>query len=536
MEQIIYYAKMIFYMLAGLGVLVFFHELGHFLMARLSKIPVEKFSVGWGPALYKKKIGETTWQIGWFLVIGGFCKMKGQDDFATEDPKITPDSFYGRPAWARLLAVLGGPLFSYIFAVILFSLIFIVYGKSNLFYTKIAVNQGDAAAYDIRTGDVITSVNNRKVKTWTGLRKSFIDFSDKKVKLDVKRATLNVNNIEITSYDNLFKALESLKTSSSINVENKYKRVSAYFTPKLSRLTKDIKDVMLYTEYHPYIIGDVENTAPAYGKLYKGDVILSINNNPVFQFEDIVYSINQSKKQDPNRVPVFEVLRKGKSAFTKAEIQKAGGNISASSLEAYFSVKSNGKYVFKENINAASLPLGLKALYENRKSGVYKIAVNPKLSNGRYIVGIQLQASSPHLSKYIKHENIGFFSSWYLGVKQTNETIIINIKGIVKLIRGDIPVKGSVGGPIKIVSMLGKTGANYGFASFISFVALLSAMLAFFNMLPIPAVDGSHVILSIIEIIRRKNFSPKFIRVFQTIGLVTILILFVLVTYMDIFV
>ena len=536
MEQIVYYAKMIVYMLLGLGVLVFFHELGHFLMARLSKIPVEKFSIGWGPALYKKKIGDTTWQIGWFLVIGGFCKMKGQDDFAVEDPVITPNSFYGRPAWARLLAVLGGPLFSYIFAIILFSMIFIAYGSSNLFYTKITVNPADAATYQLRTGDVITSINNREVKTWTGLRKAFIDFSDKKAKVAVKRGTLNVNDIPIVSYDNLFRSFDILKTSSSINVSTKYTEKTLEYTPRLARLTKNLKDVMLYTQYHPHIAAEPEGTAPAYAKLFKDDVILSINNYPVFQFEDIVYYINHSKKIDVNRVPVFEVYRKPKKAFSKKEINVYLGNVESAFIEKYFVKLNSDKYSFKDNLDASLLPLSLRALYSSRNGGVFKVAVNPKLTNGRYVVGIQLEASAPHLAKYAKHENIGFFTSWYNGFKQTNETIIINIMGIIKLIRGDIPVKGSVGGPIKIVSMLGKAGANHGFASFISFVALLSAMLAFFNMLPIPAVDGSHVILSIIEMIRRKNFSPKFIRVFQTIGLVTILILFVVVTYMDIFV
>ena len=106
----------------GFGILIFFHELGHFIMAKIFKIKVEKFSIGMGPVIYGFKKGETFFQIS-AIPFGGFCKFKGEEITDNIDEARDPDSFYGAPAHKRLLVALFGPFMNYIIAIIFLSLL-----------------------------------------------------------------------------------------------------------------------------------------------------------------------------------------------------------------------------------------------------------------------------------------------------------------------------------------------------------------------------------------------------------------------------
>ncbi len=535
LTTVFHYAKIILYAIIGLGVLVFMHELGHLVMAKLSKIKVERFSIGWGKAMVEKRIGDTVYQIGWLLIIGGYCKMKGQDDFAKETPVVEPDSFYGRPAWARLVAVLGGPLFSYLFAVVLFFIIFLSAGISDLKYTRITVNPKDAKNYQLLTGDIITSINGKKVNTWMQVKDALVNNSDNKIKIKVKRGTLKINQYKIDSYENAFNAFSIMKTDTPLKIREVYTEHTITHNQKMARLAKKIKDISIYTGAHPVVQGiSEEKGMPAHGKLFQGDIILRVNNKPVYQFEELVFYINDFKQKTPNAVPVFTIYRYGEKSFTEKQINDSA-KLNPKDIKKYFNKTEKNKYAFKENLKENDLPIGLRVLYRKSLSGRFEIPVDPVKKNDRYIVGISIMPRMPEATKTAFHKSLGFFHSLGRGFTQTNKAIILNVKGIIRLIRGDIPVKGNLGGPIKIFSMLGKMGAMHGFLTFLNFVAMISALLAFANMLPIPAVDGSHVILSLIEIIRGKDFSPEFIRRFQTVGLVTIVILLLIVTYLDIF-
>jgi regulator of sigma E protease len=114
--------------LVGLGIVVFVHELGHFLAARLVGIDVEAFSIGWGKPLLKKKIGKVEYRLGVFP-IGGYCKMSGDSDYQKmwEDKKNgidpEPGSYFAASPWKRIVAVFSGPFFNFLFAIILLSAI-----------------------------------------------------------------------------------------------------------------------------------------------------------------------------------------------------------------------------------------------------------------------------------------------------------------------------------------------------------------------------------------------------------------------------
>ncbi|MCS7308207.1 MAG: RIP metalloprotease RseP, partial [Aquificaceae bacterium] len=152
------------------GVLIWFHELGHFLMAKLFGVKVEIFSIGFGPVLLSKKIGETEYRVS-ALPLGGFVKLYGEEE-SLHDPR----AFSAKPNWQKILIAFGGPLFNLILAVLLFGLLSAVNKKvpSYQFEKPLVghVTEGSLAhTMGIKKGDTILEINSVRVETWKDVEK-----------------------------------------------------------------------------------------------------------------------------------------------------------------------------------------------------------------------------------------------------------------------------------------------------------------------------------------------------------------------------
>ena len=151
-----------------LGVLIFVHELGHFLVAKLFRVKVLKFSLGFGPKLISKTVGETEYLISAFP-LGGYVKMLGENPEEADQDEDLARSFAARPVWNRFFIVLAGPVFNLLFSVILFFLIFLVMGiPENRDTTEIGEvsSQSPAEVAGIETGDIIINIDGRDISTW----------------------------------------------------------------------------------------------------------------------------------------------------------------------------------------------------------------------------------------------------------------------------------------------------------------------------------------------------------------------------------
>jgi regulator of sigma E protease len=170
--------------LLGLGVVVFVHELGHFLAARLVGIGVEAFSIGWGNPILKKKIGGVEYRLGMFP-IGGYCKMRGENEFqeAYENKlkAINPvkGTFYGTHPLGRIVVSFAGPLFNLIFAVLVFSLIwgigFEVTTLENRIVLVSDINEGEQYPADtggLLTGDRILEINGKPIANYHDIQEN----------------------------------------------------------------------------------------------------------------------------------------------------------------------------------------------------------------------------------------------------------------------------------------------------------------------------------------------------------------------------
>jgi regulator of sigma E protease len=185
--------------LAGLGVVVFIHELGHFLAARLMGIDVEAFSIGWGKPILKKKIRGTEYRLGLFP-LGGYCKMKGENEFqeAWENRRNSvspsPGSFFGAGPFRRILVCFAGPFFNLVFAALIFSVIWGAGFEVNTLENRIIlasdISPGEYYPADeagLMTGDRILAVNGRETPYYHEVKENIAVNPEKNLRLRVER-------------------------------------------------------------------------------------------------------------------------------------------------------------------------------------------------------------------------------------------------------------------------------------------------------------------------------------------------------------
>ena len=172
-----------------LGVLIFVHEFGHFITAKLFRIKVLKFSLGFGPKLISKLYGETEYLIS-ALPLGGYVKMVGELPNETVEEKDMHRSFAFKPVWQRFLVVLAGPLFNILFAVFVFFFIYAISGIPEPVKSTVIgqITQGSPAdKAGILPGDIILSIDNNKTEEWSDVSKLIRDGNGKEISLTLKR-------------------------------------------------------------------------------------------------------------------------------------------------------------------------------------------------------------------------------------------------------------------------------------------------------------------------------------------------------------
>ena len=197
--------------LAGLGIVVFIHELGHFLAARFAGIDVEAFSIGWGKPILKKKIGAVEYRLGLFP-LGGYCKMRGDNDYEeiwnNQKKGIAPPAgtFFAAHPLKRIFAAFAGPLFNFLFAVILLSFI---WGKGIDIHTMenriVLLSDIDGNSYPsdkggLLSGDVIVEINGKKISHYMDIQENIGLNPDKDLPVKVAR---NGETLQLTIHPNL---------------------------------------------------------------------------------------------------------------------------------------------------------------------------------------------------------------------------------------------------------------------------------------------------------------------------------------------
>jgi len=529
------------YFIILIGIVVFVHELGHFLCAKAFDVKVLKFSLGFGPRLFGFQKGETEYLIS-ALPFGGYVKMLGDDPNAVLEPEERRRSFYGQEPYRRFCITLAGPLMNLVFPMLLF---FGVHAADNRVLPAVVgmVLEGDPAdRAGIRDGDRIAAVNGEPIAAFEDLQR---------------------------------KVEPSAGRPLRITVEREGKRFDVTVTPK-EEVTRDPLDTesrvgrigVITGQFEP-IIGVRRMDSPAgLAGLRSFDKVVSVNGVQVATFQAMMREIARSNAQ-PVRIaylrpaasklaPPFENVYGKTTSEAALTPSMDNGNvvtgIEPSSLYMAFvdpkgpaagiglvpgdrlvSIDGVPVRVWSELlVKLQSNPTKPHTLAwehegQQRESRSYQPAgLDPSqgISFGSelYEPGMRPYASMKPPSPVAHPDR--FSRAFRLSIEETWDIARLTVLGIVRLAQGRISLK-TIGGPILIGDLAGAAGSQ-GVGTFLWVMALISINIGLINLFPIPVLDGGHMLLSLIESARKKPMSTRTREVLQTVGLVLLLSLMAL--------
>ncbi len=442
-------------LLLGLSILVILHELGHFLAARAFGIKVEKFYLffdAWGFKLFSFKVGDTEYGVGW-LPLGGYVKITGMIDESMDVEQMAlppqPWEFRSKPAWQRLIVMLGGIIVNIIVGIFIFWMLTFKYGETYIDNDRLVngVHPGIIGKeIGLKDGDKILAINGQKVvrfdevitsKVLLGNPKLTISRDGKAIDLTVPESVLNS-----ISKHGIEEFIEPRVVNGKIATVVGPEKEKTGFLAKIKQLIFGKPDVI---------------PTPAYDAGIKaGDSIIAINGHTV-RFRD---------------------------DFT-SEVRSFAGK-----------------------------KVDLTILRDNKQ-----IKLASKVTNDGTI-GVTI---TPGEKLPTQHIDYNFFESFSVGTSKGWTTFADNGKGIWKMVTGKVSAR-NISSPIGIAKVY---GAEFDWYNFWRLTGLISMALAFMNLLPIPALDGGHVVFLIIEMIKGKPLGDKFMERAQVVGFVILLSLMV---------
>jgi len=431
---------MVAQLLLGLSILVILHELGHFLAARAFGIKVEKFYLffdAWGVSLFKFHHKGVEYGIGW-LPLGGYVKIAGMIDESMDTEQMAgppqPWEFRSKPAWQRLIVMMGGIFVNIVLGVFIFWMLTLRYGESyipnnNL---KYGIAPGKIGKHiGLKAGDKITEINGKAVV-------KFDDLLTSKVLMGNSRLTVLRDG----------QAMQITVPADILNDISDY-GIAEFITPRTSFKVDSV----------------MKGSAAAKAGLQKGDSIIAYNNQPIHFYDQLL----DAERANPNK-------------------------------QVTLTIKRN---------NATSQLTALAA-----KDGT---------------LGFSTDKGDLPAEKNI---TFGFFGSLPVGADRAWGTFADNAKGLGKVFKGEVKANKAFAGPVGIAKMF---GGVIDWTRFWSLVGLLSMALALMNLLPIPALDGGHAMFLIIEMIKGRPLSDKFMERAQLVGFVILITLMVFIYGNDIF-
>lgn len=410
------------------SILVILHEMGHFFPAKWFKCRVEKFFLFFNPyfSLWKKKVGETEYGLGW-VPFGGYVKISGMVDESMDKEQLKkpaePYEFRSKPAWQRLIIMIGGVVVNILLAILLFIMIIYVWGEEylpakNLTYGVHADSL--ATKIGIRDGDKIVSIGGKPVNDIQTVEAEIILSEAKQMQLE-----RNGKLVTVQIPDELVKQLNKNKLGGFIDVR------------------------------FPVIFDSVAKSAKITGgSIQKGDRLISFNNKPV----EFFHEFNAEKIKLKNVVVPIKVVR-----------------------------------------------------------GADTVALNAGIDD-KSAVGIYFKTPAVLLGTTVRTYTLA--QSIPAGFSKCFQTLGRYVKSLKQLFTGRVNVNDSLGSVISI----GNTFPGFwNWERFWTLTAVFSIILAFMNILPIPALDGGHALFTIVEMVTGRKPGDKFMEYAQMAGMALLL-------------
>jgi regulator of sigma E protease len=408
------------------SILVVLHELGHFIPARLFKTRVEKFYLFFNPgfSLWKKKIGETEYGIGW-IPFGGYVKISGMIDESMDKDQLKkePESWElrSKPAYQRLIVMLGGVFVNVILAIVIFIGIAWFWGEDYLPSKNVTygVHASDnAKAMGIQEGDIIVSIDGKDLENFDAL--------------EAKLILTNPKTLEVKRNDSVVSLAIPNTLATSIA---KFKKTAPFVIPRI-----------------PVVVDSVGKTSVVTsGSFQKGDTLITLNGNSIkYQYE------------------FLELKNKYADSLVIVQLKRGADTLSVKTL-----------------------------------------------INGSGQIGLFLKL--PYALFTTVHKEFGFIDAFPEGVRRCFTTLDNYVQGIKQIFTGKVNPNDSLG---SLISIGNTFPSSWDWERFWTLTAIFSIILAFMNVLPIPALDGGHALFILFEMITGRKPSDKFMEYAQIVGMV----------------
>lgn len=563
-----------------LGVLVTIHEFGHFIVAKWCGMRVETFAVGFGKKLLTWTRGETEYALCLFP-LGGYVKITGQDPRDEVDADLEHRTFRAKPLWMRASVVLAGPLFNAALALILFiGLVAVGLPSQAPVFEKIRENS-PAYKAGFRSGDWIKSVSipnagKHSIREFRELELLISENANKNLTFEVLRDD-NLQAIQYTPKLGLDRdsvlmvtvnrgtvdGWEKLAPSSTLIIDNPnswlgLNKLPNGFTPEevtFNSQTFEVKTFDDVTSLWATIAAQAKLSSSSKHELsFTGKIYpIPFTGNPKQTLQKIA-------KQDPETFtiewseqsnPIPSSLNAAGAFSTDLVVGAVMKDLSAEKI----GIKSGDRLTHIEDRPMSSAPQFIGAVQKfanassdnkikiswSRKGEAMSAVAEPKWIEvkdpfteaplKKFLIGIQFSpAVAPPTQAIVRATGVG--DAIALGWTKTYNLTATILKSFYHLFSGNISAK-HLGGPLSIVQIAGKSFSQ-GATSFLRMMAFISLNLFILNLLPLPVLDGGHLVLFCLEAIRRKPLNAKIVEVWTTVGFVLLLGLMVMATVNDI--
>lgn len=526
-----------------LGILIFVHELGHYLIARACGVRVEVFSLGFGKKIFQRKRGDTNYCIS-IVPLGGYVKMFGEQpgDEIPEDQK--PFSFTHKTVWQRMAIVLAGPLMNLFFALAVFIIITLV--GEEVKGPQIGDVRTNTAAFasGFRSGDTIIKVGASQITTWDDLQKSLNRYKGQRTLFEVQRE----------------KATEAVQFESEIFTKPNPNPLSS------AKIIGDIEGLSVYS--NAPVLGVRADSPFIVLGLRTGDMIVSVNDQKISYFREL----DPILAKLPPDVPVsFEIQRlesksqKMESFSLQYQPLEKIKNLSSMGLES--SQLYLGKVFPSTPAEAAGIKEGDRILSINGEKveawddllqkvksfngqGNFEISylrgteqktvqLKPEMTNQTNAIGLEEKRFTIGISPVILMaapdtvivKATGLGDALVRASIRTYDVSVMTVMSFVRLIQNEISPK-NIGGIFSIAQAANET-FKIGLVAFLQMMGLVSINLFILNLLPVPVLDGGHLVFYIIEAVKGSPLSLKKMELAQMVGMFLLMSLMVFALFND---
>ncbi len=436
----------------ALGALVIVHEYGHYLIARLCGVKVLRFSIGFGPPLWKKRFGRdaTEWVVA-AVPLGGYVKMLDEREGEVA-PQELGRAFNRQNVWRRYAVVVAGPLANFLFAILIYWLLFMHGVQEARPVVAMPASGTPAASAGFEAGETIRAINGEPVTSWQDVRWRMLQ-------LALERAQVRV---------------EVLNRSNQLNWRTL--DLSPFDAEQLEGDTLALIGLKLYRpEISPVIGQIVSGSVAEHAGLQAGDRILTANGKPIRSWDELVEQVRGH----------------------------AGREL---------------RLTYQRGDERRELTLTPEAVQQNG------IAV------GR--IGAAAKLDQQALDKLVTVVRYGGASALAKAVEKTWDTSVFSLRMLGRMLIGQVSWK-NLSGPVTIADYAGQS-AQLGLVSYLNFLALISISLGVLNLLPIPLLDGGHLMYYTVEIFKGSPVSDRIMEIGQKLGLTLLLVLMAFAFYNDI--